>query len=478
MLQQAGHPWAQDRHQHGPGCAHPQQGAPVQRSADGPVLALSAEQEHQDGDTRGHAVAEDADPGGRLALLDAAKASAGRPLPPALVAEAAPFFQNDHLSAGRFHDGPVAQRAVAAMGAQAMTIGAHIFAPPAALGNKALIGHELSHLHHYLNGEREQGVSHGDGVTVTDPGQPSEQMAEVDGVAFAAGMETAPSTVHRAVAGWSASAAPPGGRQAAGGPAQSGGGRVQGGQTVHRARHGGPSASGSRHSQRPQRIRVKDLPKAQYITEPTWGELLGSRGGGTSVHAVLGPLGFDDVKSKSDARLPPAIDDAREAYPGVSFKAGHLLNECFGGPGKKSKNLTILTASANSAHRAYDEPLKTAVHWLYRVYDGLSHLYLPIDTLRLGVETTISVSAESHGKYAWSKDSPGKYISEFLYCKAKVRGSGQVWDWIAQAQAQDPDNAEWKEIAKHLGYVEACVAQANQYQVISNTPTGGALLPI
>ncbi|MEU3465471.1 DUF4157 domain-containing protein [Streptomyces sp. NPDC006733] len=437
----------------------------------GPVVAPSPDEEHQDADGRGHGMAMDADPAGQRALLDAAKASASRPLPASLIAEAAPFFQNADLSAGRFHDGPVAQRAVAAMGAQAMTIGGHIFAPPAALQNKALIGHELSHLHHNLSGKREQGVSQGGGVTVTDPNQSSERLADVDGNAFAAGLATAPSTVQRSVAGPPPLAARPAG------PAPSGE-RAHGGPAVQRAGHKGSSRSGDRKSQRPHRIRVKDLPRAQYITSPTWGETLGSRGGGTSVHAVLGPLGYDDVNSNSNARLPPAIDDARQAYPGVTFIAGHLLNECFGGSGQKSKNLTILTASANSAHKSYDNPVKNAVHWLYRVYDGLSRLYLPIDTLRLGVETTVRVSAESHGKYAWSKDSPGKYISDHLYCNAQVRGAEKVWDWIAQAQAQDPDNAEWKEIATNLGYVEACVDQANQYQVISNTPTGGALQPL
>ncbi len=76
-----------------------------------------------------------------------------------------------------------------------MTIGTHIFAPPEAVRDMHLMGHELSHVNENLNGTRETGKSNGAGVTVTDPGQNSELKADRDGVSFAAGAASAPSVV-------------------------------------------------------------------------------------------------------------------------------------------------------------------------------------------------------------------------------------------------------------------------------------------
>ncbi|WP_229841086.1 eCIS core domain-containing protein [Streptomyces brasiliensis] len=137
----------------------------------------------------------DSSPAGQRALLDKAKASPSRPLPAPLIAAATSFFQNRNLSLARLHDNPVAQRATEAMGAQAMTIGAHIFAPPQAVGNMRLMGHELSHVNENLNGTHETGNTNSAGVTVTDPNQPSEHKADRDGAFFDAGAATAPSVV-------------------------------------------------------------------------------------------------------------------------------------------------------------------------------------------------------------------------------------------------------------------------------------------
>ncbi|PJE99766.1 hypothetical protein CUT44_03030 [Streptomyces carminius] len=119
-------------------------------------------------------------------------ASPGRPLPADLRREAETFYQND-LSPVRVHDDAVAQRATAALGARAMTVGSHIFLPPKAAGDKSVVGHELSHASSNLAGVRETGDTNGAGVTVTDPRQDSEQRAETDGTAFAAGAGRAPS---------------------------------------------------------------------------------------------------------------------------------------------------------------------------------------------------------------------------------------------------------------------------------------------
>lgn len=184
MLRQAGHPWAQDSHQHSSNCGHQVEGAGVQRSA----------QETVEAEARPRTV-DDHSPEGQRALIDQAMASPSRRLPEPLLEAAKPYFQNENLDVTRLHDNPVAQRATEAMGAQAMTIGTHIFAPPEAVRNMHLMGHELSHVNENLNGTRETGKSNGAGVIVTDPGQNSEQKADRDGVSFAAGAASAPSVV-------------------------------------------------------------------------------------------------------------------------------------------------------------------------------------------------------------------------------------------------------------------------------------------
>ena len=167
-------------------------GQQVQRSAAG--TESRNEDQHAHGPGCDHDGAKGSAPAGQRSLLDAALVSPSRSLPAALRAQAEPFFHND-FSGVRLHDGPVAQRATEAMGAQAMTVGSHLFLPPEGTRNKALVGHELSHLDKNLRGERETGTDNGAGVTVTDPAQRSERTADTDGAAFAAGAGTAPSVI-------------------------------------------------------------------------------------------------------------------------------------------------------------------------------------------------------------------------------------------------------------------------------------------
>ena len=149
-------------------------------------------------------------------MLDAAMASPSRPLPGDLRAKAESFYQTD-FSAARVHYGPVAQRATAAMGAEAMTVGSHVFLPPAVEHRSDIVGHELGHVEENLRGVRESGTDNGAGVTITDPGQDSEVTAAANGAAFAAGAALAPSIALRRAA------ADPG----QGGPAAAGSAPVQ-----------------------------------------------------------------------------------------------------------------------------------------------------------------------------------------------------------------------------------------------------------
>ncbi|WP_328318424.1 eCIS core domain-containing protein [Streptomyces sp. NBC_00388] len=422
----------------------------------------------------------DTGPVDQLGLLNAAMASASRPLPAALRKEAESFYQND-LSSARLHDNPVAQSATTAMGAQAMTVGTHIFMPPAAVGNMSLMGHELGHVNENLKGVRETGNNNGSGVTVTDPNQNSEQKAERDGVAFAAGAGTAPSVVaQRAVLDDTVQRTGPGGVAGeAGGAVQRrdeeaaglrhGGheGGAHGGLAVQRAGHRDGHRDGGGRQRRPQRVRVSSLRHAEYIQSPSYGQA-SRRGGGTEAHAILGPLGFWDVNSDANPRLPPAIDDARDEYRHETFIAGHMLNACFGGPGNSSKNITILTSGANSRMKSFDNPIKTAMRYLGSIYDRLSHLYMPIDQLRFGIEVLVQPAGYP---YVWDRDSsPGKYISSYISCRATVRGSSMVSDWIEDALRQDPYNPEWQAVNTELGYVLSYVDRANMSDLIDNSP--------
>ncbi|MGW2297593.1 eCIS core domain-containing protein [Streptomyces violaceorubidus] len=179
---------AGDAHQHGPGCGHT-----VQRRFD--------PDSHQHGAGCGHDGIDDRSPEGQHQLLQEAKESSSSSLPGAFLDKAVPFYQNPALAGARLHTGPIAQRATAAMGAEAMTIGMDVFLGPSALGNEEILAHEASHLDKNSRGITETGSGSGGGPAVTDPGQGSEVAAVNDGAAFKAGDSVAPSLVaQRAVA--------------------------------------------------------------------------------------------------------------------------------------------------------------------------------------------------------------------------------------------------------------------------------------
>jgi hypothetical protein len=167
----------------------------LQRSVGNNVVSrLIDRDEHQHGAGCGHDGIDDSSPKAQAQLLNEAMATPSTPLSGSLRSEAESFYQAD-LSPTRLHDNPVAQRATAALGAQAMTVGTHVFLGPQAAGRKDVIGHELGHVKENLSGVRETGKDNGAGVTVTDPGQGSERAAEADGAAFGAGADVAPSVV-------------------------------------------------------------------------------------------------------------------------------------------------------------------------------------------------------------------------------------------------------------------------------------------
>ncbi|MFI7392563.1 MULTISPECIES: eCIS core domain-containing protein [Streptomyces] len=179
---------ARDTHQHGPGCGHT-----VQRRTD--------PEAHQHGAGCGHDGIDDRSPEGQHQLLKEAKESPSSSLPGSFLDKAVPFYDNPALAGARMYTGPVAQRATAAMGAEAMTIGMDVFLGPSAIGNEEILAHEASHLDKNSRGITETGSGSGGSPAVTDPGQSSEVAAVNDGAAFKAGHTAAPSVVaQRAVA--------------------------------------------------------------------------------------------------------------------------------------------------------------------------------------------------------------------------------------------------------------------------------------
>ncbi|MFK8910338.1 DUF4157 domain-containing protein [Streptomyces sp. YS-3] len=161
----------EERHVHGAGCGHGDTGGAKGEAPD---------------------AARESEPLDQVALLNDAINSPSQPIADPIRKEAEAFYQTD-LSPARVHSDTVAQRATAAMGAEAMTIGHHIFLPPQAARKKEIVGHELSHVSDNLSGLKETGNTNSAGVTVTDPGQGSERKAEANGAAFAAGAGSAPS---------------------------------------------------------------------------------------------------------------------------------------------------------------------------------------------------------------------------------------------------------------------------------------------
>ncbi|MFJ9080260.1 DUF4157 domain-containing protein [Streptomyces sp. NPDC102278] len=186
------------RHRHGSGCGHAEPTVQRRESAQHDhdhdhENRHDHENENGHGHDHGREGLGDTRPASQLSLLGAALATPGSPLPDPFLHRAKAFYRNDHLGAGRVHDNPAAQRATAALGAHAVTVGSHILLGRGAVGSTEILAHEASHLDKNLRGIRETGHDNGAGVSVTDPGQGSERAATADGAAFAAGHGTAPS---------------------------------------------------------------------------------------------------------------------------------------------------------------------------------------------------------------------------------------------------------------------------------------------
>lgn len=117
--------------------------------------------------------------------------------------------------------------------------------------------------------------------------------------------------------------------------------------------------------------------------------------GGKKSEVVLGPTGaWLNAKSDADSSLPSGIRAARNRYPQSYLKAGHLLNAQFGGDGKNANNLTILSATGNSNHKAFDEPIKRALTVLKEAFKTMWEDGINIQTIEIGIEVIVKVNTD------------------------------------------------------------------------------------
>ncbi|WP_078905357.1 MULTISPECIES: DUF4157 domain-containing protein [Streptomyces] len=146
LLRQAGHPWAQERHQHAAGCGHQQNaraGQPaVQRSAVHDVLRTS-----------------------------------GRPLDDATRTDMESRLGAD-FSDVRVHDDSAAKASAAEVGARAYTSGSHVVIGDGGT-DKHTLAHELTHVIQQRQGP-VAGTDNGSGLKISDPSDRYEREAEAN----------------------------------------------------------------------------------------------------------------------------------------------------------------------------------------------------------------------------------------------------------------------------------------------------------
>jgi hypothetical protein len=145
MLRQAGHAWAQERHQHSAGCGHQQAGEaapPVQRSTVHDVLRTP-----------------------------------GQPLDGATRADMEARLGAD-FSDVRIHNDSAAKASAAEVGARAYTSGNHVIVGDGG-ADKHTLAHELTHVIQQRQGPVD-GTDNGAGLKVSDPADRYEREAETN----------------------------------------------------------------------------------------------------------------------------------------------------------------------------------------------------------------------------------------------------------------------------------------------------------
>jgi hypothetical protein len=180
-----------------------------------------------------------------------------------------------------------------------------------------------------------------------------------------------------------------------------------------------PSSSEKRSGDEPVRKSPrKSISKSainiDYFAGPSYVKANHPWAGGKCSTATLGPAALKEMGSDSDPKKPAAIERARQEY-GIRFISGHLLNAELGGDGNNSDNLTILTPTANSNHKGFDNPVKEAIRGLRKVYEILLKYKVELENVKYGIKVSIATK-----DIVWAENYPGNCISNGLTCTAEV----------------------------------------------------------
>lgn len=361
----------------------------------------------------------------------------GQPLSPAVQRKMEAFFQAD-FSDVRVRVGPEA----ASLGALALTHGSDIyFAPgqyqPTTPHGQQLLGHELTHVVQQRAGRVRNPFR--SGIAVVHDRQleaEADRLGQQAAVFQLRSRFPFPPATH-VVQAKGNDGEPGTSSRKRGEP--SGGTREQGSLPPKRSRKKPfDAAYGELH----QYFGVKGEPDYHWASD--------KRAGGCDSSAILSPRGFTGGGSDANPNKPAAMKAARKRYGTHQVVAGHLLNADFGGKGKDSDNLTILSAKGNSNHKEFDEPLKKAGAQLKEAYrtvlaDGCIEDF---STVKMGIKISVKT-----GRGTWGTTYPDNCIFNELICQASL-------------EMEFPDN-KLQDATKRKKYqdiiktIKSLIAQAN-----------------
>ncbi len=176
----------------------------------------------------------------------------------------------------------------------------------------------------------------------------------------------------------------------------------------------------------------------RYFAEPVYGPTI-PLGGGTSMKVTLGPASLESTNYGSVPALnTPAImrnlkdKDLERSRSGKSeffWKAGHLLNDNFGGRGDEPKNLTPLTIHGNKNHL---NTIETPVKNLIAECSTVARMVPQADNW-YGVKYEVTVGEEK-----WhSTRSPWKYVAKKLYVKCHTVKKNKSTGTIKRTDTSD-----------------------------------------
>ncbi|HEY0452658.1 hypothetical protein [Actinophytocola sp.] len=239
-------------------------------------------------------------------------------------------------------------------------------------------------------------------------------------------------------------------------------------EEVRRKVFAGGGRSGPR---RMARLTENGIRALRYFEGPDYEPAAEADAGGRLSTVVLGPGSYVTRRSDANSKLPQAIVAARTHY-GIGFKAGHLVNAEFGGDGQNARNLTILTPSANSAMRAFDNRVKDACGQLWHAYVAMNKLGIEVANLEFGIALSIAVGTDT-----WSVVPPGDCIADELTCTARLHRPVNV-QALLDAAAPDPGDRlqGWRSqldaATQAVNEVIRLLAEANASSLIDNRQNG------